>query len=155
MVPFSTPASLSGLEIDSVPQMEPIGNRTTNSQCPSLQNYRDFSSLGSIKADTNRLFHSNENESIAVPFNCSTDIPEAQNINSSCMSNFTDHHNSPVSGPIHASLSEEIWFKEKVLNIMHLNIHYLHSKLDELKILLTQQNNIDILCVCETFLHDE
>ena len=38
---------------------------------------------------------------------------------------------------------------------MHLNIHYLHSKLDEIKILLSQQVIIDILCLCETFLNDQ
>ena len=38
---------------------------------------------------------------------------------------------------------------------MHLNIHYLYSKLDEIRILLSQQPNIDILCFCETFLNDQ
>ena len=37
---------------------------------------------------------------------------------------------------------------------MHINIHYLYSKLDELKILLSNQTNIDVLCICETFLND-
>ena len=37
----------------------------------------------------------------------------------------------------------------------HLNIHYLYPKLDEIKILLNNQSNIDILCLCETFLHAE
>ena len=38
---------------------------------------------------------------------------------------------------------------------MHMNIHYLYSKLDEIKILLSKQSNIDILCFCETFLHEQ
>ena len=54
-----------------------------------------------------------------------------------------------------ANASEEIWFKKKGLNIMHLNIYYFHSKLDEIKKLLSQQPNIDILCFCETFLNDQ
>ena len=42
-----------------------------------------------------------------------------------------------------------------LLNIVHLSIQYLYSKLDELNILLSQQSNIDILCICETFLNEE
>lgn len=44
---------------------------------------------------------------------------------------------------------------KKGLHITHLNIHYLYPKLDEIKILLHTQTNIDILCLCETFLHEE
>ena len=57
---------------------------------------------------------------------------------------------SPVS-PI-----ERNWFQNKGLNIMHLNIHYIYKKkMDELKIRLSQTNEIDIICLCETFLNDE
>ena len=54
-----------------------------------------------------------------------------------------------------ANTSKEVWFKNKGMHIMHLNIHYLYSKLDEIKILLSQQPNIDILCCCESFLNDQ
>ena len=47
------------------------------------------------------------------------------------------------------------WFPSKGLHISHLNIHYLFPKLDEIKILLNDQSNIDILCLCETFLNGE
>ena len=45
------------------------------------------------------------------------------------------------------------WFHKKGLNIVHLNVHFLYPKLEEIKILLMHQN-IDILCLCETFLND-
>lgn len=47
------------------------------------------------------------------------------------------------------------WFTKKGLNIVHLNIHYVYPKLDEIKMVLNEQPNIDILCLCETFLHDD
>ena len=34
-------------------------------------------------------------------------------------------------------------------------MHYLYPKLDEIKILLHIQPNIDIMCLCETFLNEE
>jgi hypothetical protein len=43
------------------------------------------------------------------------------------------------------------WFREKGLKLMHLNINHLRPKLDEIKILLSDQNP-DILCLSETFL---
>ena len=49
--------------------------------------------------------------------------------------------------------SSEPWFRSKGLKIVHLNIHYLYPKLDEIKLLLSNQD-IDILCLCETFLND-
>ena len=59
------------------------------------------------------------------------------------------HDHTPAS-PI-----ERNCFQNKGLKIMHLNIHYLYSKLDALKILLSQTNEIDIICLCETFLNEE
>ena len=47
------------------------------------------------------------------------------------------------------------WFSSKGLHISHLNVHYLYPKLDEIKHLLNDQGNIDILCLCETFLNEE
>ena len=49
---------------------------------------------------------------------------------------------------------ENKWLKNKGLHFCHLNIRYLYPKLDETKTLLHNQTNIDILCLCETFLHD-
>ena len=47
-----------------------------------------------------------------------------------------------------------VWFNTKGLNITHLNRHYLYPKLDQLKLLVLEQN-IDIFCLCETFLNNE
>ncbi|MEW8548183.1 MAG: endonuclease/exonuclease/phosphatase family protein, partial [Candidatus Thiodiazotropha sp.] len=47
------------------------------------------------------------------------------------------------------------WLKNKGLHFCHLNIHYIYPKLDEIKALLHYQTNIDFLCLCETFLHEE
>ena len=49
----------------------------------------------------------------------------------------------------------DAWFASKGLHICHLNVHYLYPKLDEIKILLHEQNNLDIFCVGETFLNDQ
>ena len=46
------------------------------------------------------------------------------------------------------------WFGAKGLHITHLNVHYLYPKLYELKLLLSEQN-IDMFCLCETFLNSE
>ena len=115
-----------------------------NSDC-SIQNFvtNTDSTISSVQNDTiNNTFHSLEN------------VPEAQNCNvhifmsdSACQLGTSSDHTPP-------DLSQEKWFKQKGLNIIHLNIHYLYSKFDELKILLRQQNNLDILCFCETFLND-
>ncbi|MEW8547323.1 MAG: endonuclease/exonuclease/phosphatase family protein, partial [Candidatus Thiodiazotropha sp.] len=51
--------------------------------------------------------------------------------------------------------SEPNCLQNKGLHICHLNIHYLYPKLDEVKILLSNQANIDILCLCETFLNEQ
>ena len=46
-------------------------------------------------------------------------------------------------------------FDNKGLNIINLNIRHLKPKLDDVKILLQRSNKIDILGLCETFLHDD
>ena len=46
------------------------------------------------------------------------------------------------------------WFGKKGLYIAHLNIHFLYPKLDEIKF-LTNDQNIDIFCLCETFLNQQ
>ena len=45
------------------------------------------------------------------------------------------------------------WFNKKGLKIVHLNIHFLYPKIDEIKLMLSQ-NTFDILCICETFLNE-
>ena len=47
------------------------------------------------------------------------------------------------------------WFSSKGLHFTHLNVQYLYPKLDEIKLLLHDQDNIDILCLCETFLNEK
>jgi exonuclease III len=49
--------------------------------------------------------------------------------------------------------NSEPWFANKGLKIVHLNVHYLYPKLDEIKHIIKHQN-IDILCLCETFLNN-
>lgn len=44
------------------------------------------------------------------------------------------------------------WFKNTGLHIVHLNIHFIYPKLDEIKLIMSDQNNIDLFCICETFL---
>ena len=44
--------------------------------------------------------------------------------------------------------------KQKGIQFIHLNIHYISPKLDELKYLLTKYNNPEIIGLCETFLND-
>lgn len=55
-------------------------------------------------------------------------------------------HKSPTNNS-----TKDIFTIGKGLNIFHLNIHFLYSKLDEIKVLNSDQK-FDILCFCETFL---
>ena len=88
-------------------------------------------------------FCSNLSENCSDVFDNSQaeNIPEAQGMSNISESNSIIHM-PPSCNYIQASLPEEGWFKKKGLNIVHLNIHYLYSKLDELKICLSQQSNI-------------
>ena len=43
-------------------------------------------------------------------------------------------------------------FTKKGFHVVHINIHYLYPKLDEIKLILSNNNTIDCVCVCETFL---
>ena len=104
----------------------------------------NLETLSSTLSNTcpNVLYDSDNNDPEALLV---TDVPVADD---SFQFSVTQE-NSPAS-PI-----EQNWFQNKGLNIMHLNIHYLYPKLDELKILLSQKAEIDIICLCETFLNDE
>ena len=128
-------------------------DETNNAQCLSIQTFSDYSAQ---KSDivTDRTFCQIQRESSTSSFSCIENISEAQTMSNVSVSK-NHSHQSVSSSHTHASLSEGDWFKQKGLNIMHLNIHYLYSKIDELRILLSQQQNIDILCICETFLQDE
>ena len=44
------------------------------------------------------------------------------------------------------------WLLYKELHIVHLNIHYVLPKLNEIQIVLSQNPNIECLCMCETVL---
>ena len=52
------------------------------------------------------------------------------------------------------SQSMHVRFGSKGFNVVNLNICHLKPKLDEIRILLSPTNNIDVLGICETFLHD-
>ena len=62
-----------------------------------------------------------------------------------------------VSNQTHNNTRQHMdaWFVSRGLHICHLNVHYLYPKLDEIKILLHEQKNIDIFCLGETFLNDQ
>ena len=49
--------------------------------------------------------------------------------------------------------ADQNWFQKRGMKFMHLNIHYLCPKLDEIKILLSK-HNIDVVGLGETFLND-
>ena len=53
-----------------------------------------------------------------------------------------------------AQCDNAIWLREKGLHIVHLNINHLYSKLDELKLHISNNNNIDCVCICGTFLNN-
>lgn len=40
------------------------------------------------------------------------------------------------------------------LKFLHLNIHYLFTKFDEVENLISKHQDIDMLCFCETFLNE-
>ena len=76
---------------------------------------------------------------------CSYNISEAQLSFNSNVHLDNSSHTPAIS-------SRESWFKKKGLHVMHLNVHYLYPKLDDLKLLINEQSNMDIICLCETFL---
>ena len=49
-------------------------------------------------------------------------------------------------------LSSTIWSSGKGFSVLHLNIHFLYLKLDEIK-LFNFEKQLDVLCLCETFLN--
>ena len=111
-------------------------------------------SLQELDINSDTLSSSFLNACSSDKYDSIDDDPEAQHVidvpvENDSFQSFMSQENSPAS-PI-----ERNWFQNKGLNIMHLNIHYLYSKLDELKILLNQTKEIDIICLCETFLNEE
>ena len=119
----------------------------------------DSSILHETCLSNNSLFEalsSNEDEILLSLSTCSNNLPEAQNSlrEQTAQAEISDLENVQ-STQLPANTPQDDWFKSKGLHIMHLNIHYLYSKLDEIKILLSQQPNIDIMCFCETFLNDQ
>jgi len=56
--------------------------------------------------------------------------------------------------PSHTSLPDKTcWSIGKGFSVLHLNIHFLYPKLDEIK-LLNFDKQLNVLCFCETFLND-
>lgn len=52
------------------------------------------------------------------------------------------------------SKTAERLFDQQGLKILHLNIHYFYPKFDEIKLLMSDNSDIDIAGFCETFLSD-
>ena len=130
-----------------------------DSQCQNLEMTNDSSILQTTQIPNSFLsgtLNSNEDELLSDLFVCSSNFSEAQSSLTmlTAENKISDFENVQYT-QLPANTSEELWFKNKGLHIMHLNIHYLYSKLNEIKILLCQQPDVDILCFCETFLNDQ
>ena len=130
-----------------------------DTQCQNFEETNDSSILQNSCISNSSLLetlNSSEDDFLSNLFVCSSNFLEAGSslIMQTAQNEISDLGNVRNT-QLPANASEEIWFKKKGLNIMHLNIHYLYSKLDEIKILLSQQPNIDILCFCDTFLNDQ
>ena len=89
-------------------------------------------------------------------------IHEAQVSSDNSVEGSLSNHSIPVDDDTSCTNYEHVtgnsfsfkpWFRNKGLKIVHLNVHFLYPKLDEIKLLLLKQD-IDILCLCETFLND-
>ena len=130
-----------------------VHNKSINKHNQSVQN--DFERLTNetLVSDNFRTLN-DTNEALSSDF---SDFDHTVSFNSLCNHSIVSEAQFPISSNIclnnscHTpdASSRESWFKKKGLNIMHLNIHYLHSKLEEIKILLYEQPNIDIVCLCE------
>jgi exonuclease III len=67
----------------------------------------------------------------------------------------TNHHSMEKNANIDQNSSfDEITFNKKGINFLHLNIHYLYPKLNEIKYLVDKYPDIDVLGLQETFLSD-
>lgn len=63
------------------------------------------------------------------------------------------HSQTDVHGHITKTAKDTLFkFNSRGVHIVNLNIRHLKPKLDEIKIMLQQSNNIDIFAACETFL---
>ena len=84
--------------------------------------------------------------------------------NATDVESVASHTDDQIDDSFHEALSDTIscsyisdctldsCFRKKGLQILHLNVHYLYTKLDDIKLLVSQHTNIDIMCFCETFL---
>lgn len=63
---------------------------------------------------------------------------------------------STDSNNVHAEIIRvNSWYQKKGLHIAHLNIHYLYPKLDEIRHICSEHPELDVLCICETFLSEQ
>ena len=135
------PANFNGTVIDT--------------ECIIGQNNSDITTC-TQESETNMIsaFSLVHNDSCYNTVKCPENVPEAQN-RSNIHGSLSDSnmHGSLSESTIHRcascnhipqNLSQELWFTRKGIHIMHSNIRYLYSKFDELKALLSHQNNIDI-----------
>lgn len=104
----------------------------------------------SERVNTNNSPDTNENASCTVSSHVSS------------FDNLYEHHEAlgddidvvDSSSYSHQSPTYESWFKGKGMHFVNLNIHFLYPKLDEIRLLISQQNNIHVISFCETFLND-
>ena len=160
-VPPLVPSSPSDavLEIDPETYFKAELNNITNividTECITTINNSDCYIQNSV---TNNARTQNSVQNVSFDSTCQFEnLSEAKNCCTCRVDNSLLDSTLPVetlSDHTPVNLSQENWFKEKGLNIMHMNIHYLYPKLDELKILSSRQTNTDVLCICETFLND-
>ena len=98
-------------------------------------------SIVKIQSNVNNITKQNENVlDVTDPIN------QFKTINSS--------NKSPKSHSKNANLIEnEFNFKHRGLHIVNLNIRHLKPKIDDMKVMLSQENCIDVFGVNETFLN--
>ena len=136
-------------EIDSEAELDNTSSIVRDTECITNIINSDCSTQNSVTNNASSIqnvsFDTNGCENLSEAQNCGSEHDYV--LNSTLPLETLSDHNP-------ANLSQENWFKKKSLNVMYINIHYLYSKLDELKILLSKQTNIDVLCIFETFLND-
>ncbi|KAL4238884.1 hypothetical protein ACF0H5_003591 [Mactra antiquata] len=91
----------------------------------------------------------------AITSNSSESMEEQSPLLESIMeTNVADKTNITIYNNQTTHSAKNKWFEKQGIKIMHLNIHYLYPKFDEIKILLSEHPEIDILGLCETFLNE-
>ena len=76
-------------------------------------------------------------------------------LSGTCIGKIFTNENADSTNNITKDINSPFGFKQKGLHIGNINICHLNTKIDEVKLLLSNPESIDILGVCETFLNDK